>query len=145
MCAGSKARRNVFLAGRIAGADSLSRDPPLYVLESRFLHVLLQVEVSLRDGLRPDYIYAKAGNWRAVSCLANWFTWGTLGLESSAASDICDCIRTLSGGLSCSAILEAVPGDFFEDARFQGTRDSDIVFATACRLFRSVFPRARQQ
>ena len=109
---GSKARRNFFLAGRIAGADSCSTDPPLYVLESRFLHALLLVQVSLRDGLRPDYIYVKAGNERVVSCMANWFTSGTLGLGPSSASDICGCIRTLSGVLPCSAVLKAAPGDF---------------------------------
>ena len=58
-----------------------------------------------------------------------------LGLISAAASDIVNYFQNIAPLLQCPIITDEFPSDYFEDAKYYGSRGCEILFNTAQRLF----------
>ena len=136
----------VYTQGWILGEDSMSTEPPDYIIEYSVYHALSIVRSEIRDMLpAPRYVGVWAGNWRVVMGLLKWFNTGKLGLTSSVASGIMSLVQLLTTELRCPLILKAVPPYFFEKAELDGGRAKDVILTTAERLYGKIIPLVREK
>ena len=136
----------VFTQGWVLGEDSMSTEPPDYILESSVYHALSIVLTVLKKRTpAPTYVSVRAGSWRVVGGILKWFNHGTLGLTSAAASGILTLVKKLLEELPCPLILRAIPKYFFDKAELEGGRAEDVILTTAERLYRDIVPQMRAQ
>ena len=131
--------------GWIVGRDP-GINPPVFLQECGLLHALLVVEqMIIEENVTPPFFYVKAGTWRMTQALQKWFNSGHMGLQSAAASDIIEVIYRLAKLLPSPVIITPMPDDFFDQVQPRGMEDSDLLAASAARLYEYVLPLALEK
>ena len=81
--------------------------------------------------------------------MENWMEYGTLNLESDAATDISKIWRTLDSILSCPLILQEVPKNYFQrchdPTKTKETTEGELVQIAARAYIKRALPLAKRK
>ena len=118
------------------GTDTVSSEPPAFVLEASILHALLLTEGLLREhALTPKCITLTTGTWRTCHILSEWQKRGTLALRSAAAPEIAKTWHRLNNLLPCKLVIRAIPREYLQIRSPWDSSEGNLLRMAAARFF----------